>query len=246
MITPFADDGTIDFGLVDKLTDWYLLSGCAGIFTPCLSSEMFQLSPAERISLAKHVKERVVAAEHPAVVFGTGTFGGPISEQAAFVNEMGAVCDGVVVNTALLAMPADPESVWQANAQALLDATGTVRLGLYECPVPYKRLLSAELLGWCAATRRFTFHKDTCCRTDEMRAKLARVAEAAGTAEGDSPFRFYNANVETLLASIRMGGHGFSGISANFYPHLHAYLCATASLPSPTPEEEQGIVRVQV
>ena len=39
-----------------------------------------------------------------------------------------------------------------------------------------------------------------------------------------SPFRFYNANVETLEYSTRCGGHGFSGISANFYPFLHSWL----------------------
>jgi dihydrodipicolinate synthase/N-acetylneuraminate lyase len=42
-----------------------------------------------------------------------------------------------------------------------------------------------------------------------------------------SPFRFYNANVETLLESNNMGGAGFSGISANFYPWLHARLCSS-------------------
>jgi hypothetical protein len=42
-----------------------------------------------------------------------------------------------------------------------------------------------------------------------------------------SPFRFYNANVETLLESNSMGGAGFSGISANFYPWLHARLCSS-------------------
>jgi 4-hydroxy-tetrahydrodipicolinate synthase len=53
-----------------------------------------------------------------------------------------------------------------------------------------------------------------------LREKIAAASSVP------SPFRFYNANVETLLASNNMGGSGFSGISANFYPWLHARLCA--------------------
>ena len=50
--------------------------------------------------------------------------------------------------------------------QKLLDLTGSVRLGLYECPKPYHRLLSAEALAWAASTGRFYFHKDTCCKLE--------------------------------------------------------------------------------
>ena len=56
-----------------------------------------------------------------------------------------------------------------------------------------------------------------------MRDKIAAASGAP------SPFRFYNANVETLLASNSMGGAGFSGISANFYPWLHARLCSAGA-----------------
>lgn len=56
-----------------------------------------------------------------------------------------------------------------------------------------------------------------------MAAISAKLDAVRGT-----PFRFYNANVETLLPSLRAGANGFSGISANFYPHLHAWLCRAA------------------
>ena len=52
-----------------------------------------------------------------------------------------------------------------------------------------------------------------------MRTTLNAIHEIQST-----PFRFYNANVETLLDSLLDGGHGFSGISANFYPRLHVWL----------------------
>ena len=80
--------------------------------------------------------------------------------QAAFVREMSKYCDAVVVVTAFM----DPhntgsDEVWQKNTELLLKLTPGIPLGLYECPVPYKRLLSPKLLAWCAQTGRFLFHK---------------------------------------------------------------------------------------
>ena len=224
MITPFAADGSIDYGAIDSLIEWYIASGCVGIFMPCLSSEMFDLTDNERLELAERVSKRVAGR---IVVVATGTYGGPIEMQAKTVNAMAAHCDAVVVNTACLVSKDEDDAAWRAAASQLLELTGSVALGLYECPVPYKRLLSPELIKWCAETHRFHFHKDTCCSMEAITAKLAAVASAGGK-DGGTPFRFYNANVETLLPSLRAGGHGFSGISANFYPHLHAWLCKAA------------------
>ena len=150
--------------------------------------------------MATRVKKRV---GDRGVVVGTGTYGGPIKEQAAFVLKMAECVDAVVVNTATLVPQEADDAAWQAAAQELLDLTGSVPLGLYECPVPYKRLLSPALIKWCADSGRFHFHKDTCCNMPEIEAKLKAVGAAPATA-GDAgaapnPFRFYNANVETLL-----------------------------------------------
>jgi 4-hydroxy-tetrahydrodipicolinate synthase len=41
----------------------------------------------------------------------------------------------------------------------------------------------------------------------------------------DTCLRFYNANTVTLLPSLRLGAHGFSGIAANFCPALFVWLC---------------------
>ena len=244
MITPFGSDGKVDWISADKLVEWYLAAGCVGVFAPCLSSEMFDLSPEERLAFATRVK-KVVGKR--GVVVSTGTYGGPIEEQAAFVKKMGKCCDAVVVNTATLVPQDASDAAWKVAATKLLELTGNVPLGLYECPVPYKRLLSPALIKWCADSGRFHFHKDTCCNMEEIRAKLEAIGAPPPTlafehggfepvkkkqkvkAGGASPFRFYNANVETLLSSVLAGAHGFSGISANFYPHLHTWLIKTAT-----------------
>jgi len=216
MITPFCDDGSVDRGCLEALTEWYIASGCVGLFATCLSSEMYDLSEEERLELARIVKAR---ANGRVPVVASGTFGGRIEEQAAFVNRMAKEVDAVVVITSNLATKDESDEVWLENAKQLLSLT-TCSLGFYECPVPYKRVLSPELLSWAAASGRFLFHKDTCCISEQIHAKVQAVAA------GRSNFRFYNANVETLKFSNEIGGAGFSGISANFYPWLHVRLCS--------------------
>lgn len=216
MITPFTADGAVDVPVLQALTEWYIASGVSGLFANCLSSEMYDLSDDERVLLARTVK---LQAAGRVPVVACGTFGGSIEQQAAFINRMSLECDAVVVVTSQLAAQHESDEVWLSNTNALLNLT-KCPLGLYECPLPYKRLLTPEIITWAASTNRFCFHKDTCCSVTSLREKIAAASSSP------SPFRFYNANVETLLVSNSMGGAGFSGISANFYPWMHARLCS--------------------
>ena len=59
MLTPFLDDGTIDYPGLDRLTEWYLANGADALFAVCQSSEMQFLSLAEKTAVATHVVKRV-------------------------------------------------------------------------------------------------------------------------------------------------------------------------------------------
>jgi len=177
---------------------------------------MYHLTQQERLNLAQYVKQRV---DNRVIVVASGTFGGTIESQADFVVQISKFCDAVVVLTCQLATKDQTDEIWIQNAQKLLDLTSNVQLGLYECPEPYKRVLSPETLKWAAQSNRFFFHKDTCCSTDQIIKKIQAVKSISKT-----PFRFYNANIATLSSSCEAGGDGFCGISANFYPYFHAEL----------------------
>ena len=131
-----------------------------------------------------------------AVVATGNSAGGSMEEQAAFCNKLAPKVDAVVALTCMFAEEDEAEEVWKANATKLMELT-TCPLGLYEVPVPYKRVLSAELLAWCAATGRFLFHKDTCCDKDLIKAKIEAVqalGEGAGCAKRHllSTFKYNN------------------------------------------------------
>jgi len=216
MLTPFTEQGAIDWAGLDALIEWYLEAGVAGLFAVCLSSEMYALSPEERRKLAAHVVARV---DGRVGVIAAGAFGADLAEQAAAVHRLADTGVDLVVLTAnLLVGPEADESAWQEAAEALLTACPEVPLGLYECPQPDHRLLSTELLGWAAQTGRFHFLKDTCTDAQRMRARLAAVA--------DTPMRCFNANAPTLLRSLQDGGHGYASVAANFFPAHYAWLCA--------------------
>ena len=145
LITPMLEkDLSIDYPALDVLLEWQLDSGSVGIFSPCQSSEMFNLTQPERIALAKRVKETVAGrAAHVAV----GNFGavGDVAAQAASINEMAPHCDVVVMVVGNIAPQSASDAVWQTNVEQLLALTPGVRLGLYECPCPYHRCVRVRV-----------------------------------------------------------------------------------------------------
>merc|ERR1711871_1148081 len=109
MITPFTAEGDIDWQAVDGLVEWYIESGVTGIFAACQSSEMYHLTDEERIQLATRVVNKVAGRVK---VVASGSFGGDIKSQAAFVNRMAPLVDGVVVLTCQMASEQETDEVW--------------------------------------------------------------------------------------------------------------------------------------
>lgn len=215
MLTPFSDDGKIDYSSLGRLTDRYLQSGVKGLFANCLSSEMFELSVEEKIELTRRVVEMTGGA---VPVVATGTFGGPIVEQAAYVKRIyDTGVHAVILITSLLAEEKDPEAVFNEKVFELLDLTPSIPVGFYECPVPYKRILSSRQLGSFVATGRVTYHKDTCLDLEQVKAKLA-------AADNDC-FGLYDAYMGHAVKSLRAGAAGLSCIQGNYFPELIVWLC---------------------
>jgi 4-hydroxy-tetrahydrodipicolinate synthase len=131
MITPFTSGGAIDWACLAGLIEWYIAAGCKGLFACCLSSEMYNLTEQERLDLAEFVHTK--AAGRAAVV-GSGTFGGTIEEQAAFVNKMATKVDAVVVLVCQMCKEDESEEVWKANVSARLRLNLSVVLNCLSNP----------------------------------------------------------------------------------------------------------------
>lgn len=215
MLTPFLESGEVDYSGLSRLTEFYLESGAAGLFANCLSSEMYELTESERLAITKRVVEQV-AGRVPVVA--TGTFGGPILHQADFIKRIYQTgIQAVILTTCQLALPEDSDAVFLDQLHQLMKLTDMIPLGLYECPVPYKRLISSQLLANILPTGRIIYHKDTSLNADEVSRRLV-VAE-------DYQFGLYDAYMVNAVSSLKAGAAGLSCIQGNYVPELVVWLC---------------------
>nr|WP_114296578.1 dihydrodipicolinate synthase family protein [Anaerobacterium chartisolvens] len=212
MLTPFTTDSKVDYPALEGLIEWYIANGVSGLFAVCQSSEMFFLDLEERIAVAEFVKEKA-AGRVPVIVSGhiSDTLEGQVHELTR-IAETGA--DAVILITNRLAKQEESEDVWIANLEKVLQQLPPeLKLGFYECPYPYKRILSKKATKWCADTGRFYFLKDTSCDIKNISDKLAAC-------EGTN-LKLYNANTATLLESLQLGSAGYSGVMANMQCRLY-------------------------
>lgn len=213
MITPYTADNRLDLEAVDRMVEFYAQAGCHGLFAVCQSSEMFYLTEDERAALA----ERVVKASAGRMnVVASGHISESIEDQ---IRELGRIAaagvDGVVMVSNRLAKADESDEIFIANMNRILDALPGVTFGMYECPYPYKRLLSDTVLEAMAASGRFAFIKDTCCDADLIAHRIALL---------NGRIQLFNANCATLLDTLKSGAAGFSGIMANYHPDLLVWL----------------------
>jgi 4-hydroxy-tetrahydrodipicolinate synthase len=229
MLTPFDEDsGAIDYAGLERLIEWYLQNGSDALFAVAQSSEMQFLSVAERAALARFVVDKV-AGRVPVVVSGhvSGDPDGQVEELCA-VAASGA--QGLVLVTNRL----DPEQAgtdtFLANLRRLLPRLPSdIALGLYECPAPYRRLVSDDELKACIDTGRFVMLKDVSCDLDTVKR---RVELAKG-----SPMKILNANAAIAWDAMKAGSAGFNGVFTNIHPDLYQWL-RTRSSADPALAEE--------
>jgi len=216
MLTPFKDNGAVDYDGLTRLTELYLEAGASGLFANCLSSEMFELSEEERLQTIEHI---VKVANGAVPVVATGTFGGSLDTQADFIKKVyDKGTHAVILLAGLLADVTETNSVFNERMFSLLDKTEQIPLGFYECPMPYKRLLSPEQLQLFVNTGRVIYHKDTCLSLDTIKEKIAVTSNA-------SSFGLYDAYMVHAVESLKAGSAGLSCIQGNYFPELIVWLC---------------------
>ena len=218
MITPYKADGSIDFATAEKYVDWYYKNGLDGIFAVCQSSEIFYLSLEERVELNRRVYKRAKELDKNFLVVSSGHVSDTLEEQAKELNAIyKSGTDALVLITNRLDINNEGDDVFIANAEKLIaQLPPDAKLGFYECPYPYKRLVTPKILDWCLSTGRFYYMKDTCCDANLIKERCEQLS--------GSHFKLLNANCQTLLETMRNGADGYCGIMCNFHPKLYSWL----------------------
>jgi 4-hydroxy-tetrahydrodipicolinate synthase len=91
-----------------------------------------------------------------------------------------------------------------------------LQLGLYECPAPYRRLLSDDEIVYFAQDPRFVILKDVSCDVKTVRRRLELTK--------NSNLVVSNANAAIAFEAMKSGACGFCGVFNNFHPDLYRWL----------------------
>jgi len=224
MITPFNLKAKVDLDVVSLLVDFYLAAGVKGFFANCLSSEMFSITEDERLELTQHI---VKYADGKVPIVATGSFGLTLGDKAEFTKKIyDTGIDAAIMITGHFAKVDEDDNVLLRNFDTMFQLTGNIPLGMYECPAPYKRIISAEVFKELLSANRMIYHKDTSIEKEKVKAKLDIVKETGNNLE------FYDAHTPNAHFSLLNGAKGMSSISGNFYPEIMVWMTANANDPA--------------
>ena len=225
MITPFNLKAKVDFDAVSALIEFYLAAGVKGFFANCLSSEMYSLTEDERLELTSFI---VKCVDGRVPIVATGSFGLTIEDKAIFAKKIYETgIDAVILITGHFANIEDSDEILIQNFNRILSLCPDIPFGLYECPAPYKRILSANVFKTLVASGRFIYHKDTSIEQEQVKEKLAILKES-----GNTHFEFFDAHTPNTSFVMRNNGKGMSAISGNFYPEILVWMVINAANPA--------------
>ncbi len=221
MLTPYKQNGQIDFDGLSRLTDFYLAAGAKGFFANCLSGEMYSLTPEERLALTRHVAKRVNGAVS---VVATGSFGDTLNDKAEFTKQIYHTgINAVILITGHFAKKEESDDALIANFDKFFTLTDNIPTGTYECPSPYKRIITPNVFKYLLDTNRLVYHKDTTIDFEKVKAKIDLAK--------NNRLEFYDACIANATNSLQAGAKGMSVICGNFYPEIISWICANATNP---------------
>jgi 4-hydroxy-tetrahydrodipicolinate synthase len=235
MVTPFNTDGSVDYDALGRLIDWYVDNGADGLFADCQSSEIFFLSLEERVKIAKFVVEKT---NKRVPVIASGHVSYDINDQIKELNAIAACgVDALILISNRLATQMESDDVFLERLDIIVNSLPKeMPLGFYECPYPYKRLLTPKIIKYCVASNRFYFLKDTCCNLQQIEEKIKLLK--------GSHMNLFNANTATLVESLKLGGAGYSGVMANFQMKLYSWIAHHWNENEKVTEEVQNFLTV--
>lgn len=213
LVTPFNEDGSVDYPGLRSLIDWHIAEGTDCICVVGTTGE----SPT--VSVEEHCEIIRVAAEHAAgrvpIMAGAGANStAEAIELTRFARQVGAVCtlqvapyynkpsqEGMFRHFRAIAEAVDlPVVLYNVPGRTVADLQHDTVLRLAQVP---------GIIGIKEATGNI-----------ERAAWLIREAPAG--------FRIYSGDDGTAVALMLLGGHGNVSVTANVAPRLMHELCAAA------------------
>lgn len=215
MLTPFTENNEVDYESLRRLTDWYIDNGANTLFAACQSSEIQYLSLEERVKIT----ETVISQTNGRIpVVASGHISNNIEDQ---LKELTAIyqtgVDAVILITNRLDIKNEGTSILKQHFEKLIRALPKdIKLGLYECPAPFRRLLTDEEISYFAQFDNMLVLKDVSCDLETVKRRVNLTK--------NSNLKIVNANASIAFEAMKAGSEGFSGVFNNIHPDLYAWL----------------------
>jgi len=157
-------------------------------------------------------------------VVASGSFGDSFEDKAEFSKKIYHTgISAVIMITSHFAKQEDSDDVLIGNFDKFFQMTGNIPMGTYECPSPYKRILSPYVFKYLLGTNRMKYHKDTTIIFEKVKEKIELV--------GKNKLEFYDACIANTMYSLQAGAKGMSAISGNLYPEIIVWMCNNSTNP---------------
>ncbi|AAQ61240.1 4-hydroxy-tetrahydrodipicolinate synthase [Chromobacterium violaceum] len=214
LVTPMSNDGAVDFAALQRLVEFHIENGTAGIVAVGTTGESATLSVEEHIAVVKAVVD--YAKGRVKVIAGAG--GNATSEAI----ELGRLSAEVGADMVLSVVPyynkPTQEGIYQ-HFKAIADAS-PLPVILYNVPGRTVADMSNDTALRLAAHPNIVGLKDAT-------GDIGRACDLALRApEG---FALYSGDDATGMAFMLCGGHGVISVTANIAPKQMSELCAAAT-----------------
>lgn len=189
LLTPFHEDGSIDWHAYDEHVDAQLAASPKGLFAVCGTSEMNSLSELERLELAR----RAAACAGKTPVKATANVSGQMEDHLEQVRRM----EDTGVDAVVLVPPPVQDYSRQQKFEyyARLAEACSVPVFIYEWPGREDHLIDTALYGDLVTRGGIAGIKDTTCTVEGICSKLSMAPESV----------VYQANMAFMLEALEAG-----------------------------------------
>lgn len=198
MVTPFTDDGVVDYRKAAELAEHLVDNGCDGLVVTGTTGETSTLTDDENVGMFRAVKEAV--GDRAVIIAGTGTNDTAHSIQLSRRAEEVGV-DGLLIVTPYYNKPS--QAGVQAHFEAIADSTG-LPVMLYDIPGRSSIEIAPETMIRLAEHPNIVAVKDA--KADF--AKATRVLR-------ETDLVFYSGDDGLTLEWMALGAVGLVGVTTH-------------------------------
>lgn len=214
LVTPFHEDGSVDYPALRKLIDWHIAEGTDCIGVVGTTGESPTVSVEEHCEIIRVSVEQ--AAKRVPIMAGCGANStAEAIELAKFARNVGADCQLQVVP--YYNKPTQ-EGQYQ-HFKAIAEATGDLPVILYNVPGRSVADMSVETALRLAQVDGIVGIKEATGDISRAQWLIREAPEGFAIYSGDDP---------TAVALILCGGQGNISVTANVAPRLMHELCVAA------------------